>query len=240
MIAYRRFKTLILLSLTMTQAAATPPVMPAEILQDSIVSIAISLDESGLQQFGATSAALAIKQQIASNLSAWSFPVQVNHTQRSHGLHATIGPLHHGSTPAGFSFGSGNSDPRALEFQKADLITLSCSLFNMQHPTIRFELTQSVSALAPFLTEQLSTLCFDVLNKLPRRALPHATDPTEPTLSKPGWIPGIRVEIQEQTLPDVHPAHIQDQAVEESSSQKNLIIHNQGNPLTITIGHERK
>ena len=50
----------------------------------------------------------------------------------SHLLAATVHPLRTGSTPAGFSMSFGDSDPRAQDFQRAELIPISCTLVNTQ------------------------------------------------------------------------------------------------------------
>ena len=49
-----------------------------------------------------------------------------------HLLAATVYPLRTGSTPAGFSMSFGDSDPRAQNFQRAELIPISCALVNTQ------------------------------------------------------------------------------------------------------------
>jgi len=45
-----------------------------------------------------------------------------------HLLAATIYPLRTGSTPAGFSMSFGDSDPRAQDFQRAEIVPISCAL----------------------------------------------------------------------------------------------------------------
>ena len=45
-----------------------------------------------------------------------------------HLLAATVHPPRMGSTPAGFSMSFGDSDPRAQNFQRAELIPISCAL----------------------------------------------------------------------------------------------------------------
>ena len=47
-----------------------------------------------------------------------------------HLLAATVHPVRTGSTPAGFSMSFGDSDPRAQNFQRAELIPISCALVN--------------------------------------------------------------------------------------------------------------
>ena len=47
-----------------------------------------------------------------------------------HLLAATVYPLRTGSTPAGFSMSFGDSDPRAQNFQRVELIPISCALVN--------------------------------------------------------------------------------------------------------------
>jgi hypothetical protein len=57
--------------------------------------------------------------RISANLAGWGYPIG-NKDNRvfSHRLSAEIGAIEHSGTPTGFSFSAGNSDPRALDFQK--------------------------------------------------------------------------------------------------------------------------
>ena len=64
-----------------------------------------------------------ISSRVSANLSesGYSLAMQDNSTY-GHDLRGKIGFVKHRSTPAGFSFKAGNSDPRALDFQKADVV----------------------------------------------------------------------------------------------------------------------
>ena len=231
--------------------AISAPKIPSEVTEKAVTSIDLQLDEQNLQQFAVVLQATEIKNAIASNLKEWSFPLDTKEGLFSHRLVASVGVMKFGSTPAGFSFSSGNSDPRSPDFQKADVVPISCRLSRTDRPEASFELNASFSApkasektsanMSHELTDRLSTLCYDLLDKLPRKALPKASGTPSQTQIKPNWIPNIRVEVQEKPVPAVNTPTVSDPSVTvEEETQKTLIIHNQGNPLTITIGHERK
>lgn len=227
------------------------PKIPSEVTDVAVTAIDLQLDEQNLQQFAVVLQSSDIKNAISANLKEWSYPFNAVEGRYTHRLLASVGVMKHGSTPAGFSFSSGNSDPRSLDFQQADVVPISCRLSRTDRPEASYELTSSFSApkasektsanMTHELTDKLSTLCYDLLDKLPRKALPKESGTPNQTQIKPNWIPNIRVEIQEKPLPAVNATSISEPSVSvEEETQKSLIIHNQGNPLIITIGHERK
>lgn len=233
-----------------TNAAAAAK-LPAELTEPPVTAIDLQLNEQNLQQFSVVLEATAIRQAIASNLKEWSYPINPADARYSHTLSASIGVMKHGSTPAGFSFSSGNSDPRSPDFQQADVVPITCRLSRSDRSEVFFELNGSFSApkaadktianMNHELTDRISTLCYDLLDKLPRKSLPKESGSPSSNLIKPNWIPNIRVEVQEKPVPTINNNSVSEPSVTvEEETQKSLIIHNQGNPLIITIGHERK
>ena len=233
-----------------TGTALSAPKIPASLIQPAISALDLQLDQSHLQQFAVPVQAAVIKTNMMANLAEWSYPLKAIDGHFSHRLEAAIGLMQRGSTPAGFSFSSGNSDPRSPDFQQADVIPISCSLSRSDDPSVKFELKSAFSApsaaertsahLTHELSDRLSTLCYDLLDKLPRQALPKDSGTANPAQIKPNWIPNIRVEIQEKPLPAVRSSSVTEPEADDDGSQKSLLIHNQGDPLIITIGHERK
>jgi hypothetical protein len=92
------------------------------------------------------------------------------------------------------------------------------------------------------LVNDISTICFNLLSSLKINTLPYEKNLYS---TKPGWFPDIRVEIvndaDDSTTPEntAQPAASQD-IQKPTSSRKRMIIHNQGSPVIIKFGHERK
>ena len=63
----------------------------------------------------------ALSQRVSDNLAQWHFPMRTS-GNASHQLSATLGTVQTDTTPVGFSFSSGDSDPRGGGFQKAQVI----------------------------------------------------------------------------------------------------------------------
>lgn len=203
----------------------------------------------------------SIDEQVIRNLSGWRFPLKkAGETLYSHVLTADIGPVSHQSTPVGFSFSAGNSDPRAPEFQKANVMTVRCTLMEMEtaqtvaSQSLEFAATPIVESLTrkrdeatalARLADHISTVCFNLLDGL------HLQQPgpagTE-AVKQPAWMPEIRIEsVDEPVIKSVESIPIETgQAVETikqdenaSESRKQVIIHNQGSPVILKMGHDR-
>lgn len=206
----------------------------------------------------------AVVKQVSKNLAAWQYPISTQaSSQDTHRLEVKISRISHGSTPTGFSFSAGNSDPRALEFQKADVLPISCTLSALQHPEQSSALTMGFTTDTPALssdklTDHVATVCFNLLRevKWPTQAANSAPQATD---TQPSWFPEIRIEEARKpktvkpkvtTTPSKAPAEPTAKTAEpqpenaESSEnsdepQKDMIIHNQGSPVIIHFGHER-
>jgi hypothetical protein len=191
-----------------------------------------------------------IVQQVSENLVDWDYPIGAKESQSySHILKATVGSVEHTSTPAGFSFSSGNSDPRAMDFQKADVLLITCHLTSIAHPEQTGELSMGFTAnqadrhsLEPDkLVDHVSTVCFNLLRELRWPEQPKTE--THETI-KPGWIPEIRIETKEAPVSPVKKAaptnNTDNQAPNNNEARKQIIIHNQGSPVIFQFGHERQ
>ncbi len=189
-----------------------------------------------------------MQQQIQSNLSQWSYPFSDSSTEASsHSLAIEFGQIKRGSTPAGFSLTIGNSDPRALDFQQADVLTLSCSLFPTGQPDKRTHMTMEIIAddfknfaqsqshdddWIEKLTDNFSTVCFNLLDSLNVKR----TVPEKQTLSSPDWMPEIRIEIEnEQPLKKESEQHesINQEPASESDNKPNQ--KSESNPIQTEI-----
>ncbi|MDT4329854.1 hypothetical protein ACQE3D_04540 [Methylomonas sp. MS20] len=222
-----------------TPALAADAVKPLQ-------AVAFSVADDNLRQFGFALESAALADRVRDNLAEWEFPLPVQ-GPFSHSLQAKLGKVAHRETPVGFSFSSGNSDPRATDFQKADVLPITCILRDAGNQAVLIERESTFSAHAfgkdvaqsyvtDKLVDQISTACLDVLEHAP---LPKTEGRVKTALFKPKWMPDVRVEVREgQGTVDANgvaqPAAVGDEP------KKEVIIHNQGNPVIFTFGHERK
>jgi hypothetical protein len=88
------------------------------------------------------------------------------------------------------------------------------------------------------LVDHISTVCFNLLSELnwPNKA------PSEPSVGiKPSWIPEVRIETVSDRPVESEQADTSDKTVtHEIDGRKQIIIHNQGSPLILKFGHERR
>ncbi len=212
--------------------------------------------EHSARFFGADLQEQAIASQIADNLAEWGYNIySKNADNYSHHVTIEIDPIKHGATPAGFSFSSGNSNPRSPNFQKADVLPMRCFLTPRDEPSKSAELTVLVDSsdylrhadkpnqqqkLVKLLVNDLSTACFNLLDNLKVKTVP-AEKQTKP--GKPSWIPAIRVEVTNDNEPSINQPStlITNEKIKQKNEQprKHIIIHNQGTPVIFKFGPER-
>lgn len=211
--------------------------------------------ELQLEGIDSSASSSEIGQQVIKNIADWNYPIGAKENQSySHILKATVGKIEHSSTPTGFSFSSGNADPRALDFQKADVLPISCELAAIAHPEQSGELNMELmasevdkQALAPNkLADHISTVCFNLLREL-KWPEPHKTNAKSSV--SPNWMPEIRIETKEvpakpvnKVEPDNNTDTFEVEEIEpdKSDARKQIIIHNQGSPVIFQFGHERR
>ena len=207
-----------------------------------------------------------VSHEVSKNLAAWDYPVGAKEDEPfSHTIKATVGAVEYGDTPSGFSFSSGNSDPRAMGFQKTFVLPITCQLSSIAHPEQSGELklgfsTDEASKVflgSDKLADHISTVCFNLLTELKWLIKPkQSTDTT--TIKSPGWMPEIRIETKEVPLAPVNKATTPDDSKASPSDsneiegveaktiapttehRKQIIIYNQGSPVILELGHERK
>lgn len=192
-------------------------------------------------------------KQVDANLADAGYPIAAdNPGEASHVLTAVLGPIRLGALPVGFSFKAGNSDPRSLAFQKAEVMSITCSLRAKDRPDLLAELTMDIDGkairhatepavyeaeLIDLLSTEISTVCYNLLNGI---ELPRQNGNTREQQVSPSWLPEIRIE--QQTVPEIRQS---DEATDEqhkiqNPSGKRIIIRNNGSPVIFTWGHERK
>jgi hypothetical protein len=204
--------------------------------------------------FGNALETTEIVDRVINNLAEWGYPFTgAESNEYSHDLVLNINSIIHGSTPVGFSFTSGNSDPRALDFQKADVLPLTCTLMPKGQTELRAELTLEVLAkdysqhqkddtkLIDSLINDASTACFNLLRSLSVKTVSEESPGQSLT---PSWIPEIQVEYdidKEMELSSGdNKTPADNKTVTKPSPRKRIVIHNQGNPVIFKFGHERK
>ncbi|MFZ2449698.1 MAG: hypothetical protein WAW36_04165 [Methylovulum miyakonense] len=220
-----------------------------------------------------------LRAAVIANLSQWRFPLQTENGQAyTHTLTVEIGDSKYDQTPVGFSFSSGNSDPRAPGFQKANVTPIQCRLTHNANPKQEEQLEMTFSApssstnsqkLQETLADNISSVCFDLLDSLKFLPPPTAAQ-TAATVTTPTWMPSVQVEtvpvpqpqpkvenVPAVTLPatttpasapnaptavasPVVPAATAPTTAEPQETRKQLIIHNQGTPVIIKFGYDRR
>ncbi len=221
---------------------------PENIAKAEISAIQFSLVDDNLDQFGFGLSSSLITERVSKNLAEWHYPVKLNETGYSHILEATLGRIVNEETPTGFSYSSGNSDPRSPQFQKANVLPISCRLKKVGSKDTNAEnkMTFSVYQLsggfsqtkvADKLVDQISTACLSLLEEL---KLPTAGNTTDSSTFKPTWMPELRVEVKQVPEP-ADPKNTKPSVTESNDNgRKQIIIYNQGSPLTIDFGHVRR
>ncbi|BBA34763.1 uncharacterized protein sS8_2818 [Methylocaldum marinum] len=155
----------------------------------------------------------AMAERISKNLSSWGYPVEAEQSEDveievTHEMTARVGSVENKGTPTGFSFSIGNSDPRALGFQKADVLPVTCTLKSTARSSETASLfmdfiadekvkdssrARNDPALLKIFENHIGTVCFNLLDKLkvPRKKSASST-------STSTWMPEIRIEVTEK------------------------------------------
>ena len=216
--------------------------------KSAMTAIEFSLADDNLEQFGFSLSRQQLAERVSKNLAEWQFPVKLADPHFSHTLKARLDKIVHQETPVGFSFSSGNADPRAADFQKADVLPITCSftrigsknkaiVHKMTFSTGAFFSDASQAKVLEKLVDQISTTCFNLLDDL---KLPSADKKTDTTTFKPAWMPSVQVVIKEEPSPAGSKKPDTTKNETNRVIDKQLIINNQGSPLTLHLGHERR
>jgi hypothetical protein len=164
-------------------AFASGPKKNDEMFDASAVKlIQLGIEPIDQQALGISAAKQEMTEQVKKNLAEWGYPIEIMSGKAyTHTLKVRVDPVEPGaSTPPGFSFSAGNSDPRAIDFQKAGVLPVSCELTSIAHPEQSAMLTMSFTTHSmPWVDKQgryaissdklvdhISTACFNLLNDL--------------------------------------------------------------------------
>lgn len=244
----QKIHTLSLALASILSIASSPCLQADPFDPNNISAIEIQVLDVNMQQFGQTFSAIELRNQVVNKLSEWPFPLKAINNAYSHSLIASLGQVSNQATPVGFSFSAGNSDPRAVNFQKADVLEISCSLQSKTDPKQSKQQTSTFSVhsfspesskakLQDKLSDQISTACFSLLDDLHlARKISNGVESRE---FKPSWMPEVRIEVKETPAVKTSPLANTTESVSEES-RKEIIIHNQGSPVILNFGHERR
>jgi hypothetical protein len=245
-----RTSSLLASLIVLAGCAAGPKPEGAHPRPESVGTVLLRIAPDNLD--GARLAAMA--EQVGRNLNAWGYAVTSDaEPGYSHVMEARVGAVEKKSTPTGFSFGIGNSDPRAVDFQKAEVLPVTCELRSATRPKETASLYMGFVAGEKFrdpalLVNHIGTVCFNLLDdlKVPRRK----KTAVENSVSPSSWVPEVRIEVREK--PAAGPTEVPASPVQPEASppvqtetrdgegRKQVIIHNQGAPVILEFGYERK
>ncbi len=215
-----------------------------------------------------------IEKNVTHYLSQAGYPLALDYPhgneQISHVLEARIGKIKKQETPTGFSLSIGNSNPRAMDFQKARVLPIRCTLRSRRNPEEKISLFMDFLTKGTITTREgsderkidqysnhIATVCFNLLEHL--RVSKRSTDSV---VEHDPWLPEIRIEETPSSnydkKPKTRPSASENSNAADSAStkskttkktnpslpktntQKRMIIENQGQPIILDFGYERK
>jgi len=239
---------LIVMSCMIGTVSKTAVAASIEVEKHTITEIKFDLADDNLAQFGFSLSKQQIAEKVSKNLAEQQFPITLTDKQSSHSLKAKLDKIDFQKPPVGFSFNTGNADPRSIDFQKTEVLPISCQLSKTGSNIVLMERTMTFSTqsflghsnqsqLSEKLIDQISTACFNLLDEL---KLPSPEKKTNITLSKPNWMPSVQVVVKSipVTVNSVPAINSHSQATD--SDDKEIIINNQGSPLTLHMGVDRR
>jgi len=176
---------------------------------ERVSSLAFQLAPENFGQDLAPANRQEMSQSISQNLASLDYPVKTSAERAdkpAYTLEGRIGVASQKATPAGFTLEFGNSDPRALNFQKAEVLPISCALHTQNQAesamtlsgefALPSEFSELVGGKQPavppaFYVDRITTVCLNLLTelKIPKNkaAQPGAGIP---------WAPSLNIEIR--------------------------------------------
>jgi len=214
----------------------------------SITGIKFELANDNLAQFGFSLSKQQIAEKVSKNLAEQQFPITQTDSNSSHSLKARLDKIDYQKPPIGLSFSTGNADPRSADFQKTEVLPITCQLNKIGSNIVLIERTMTFSTqsffshsnqsqLSEMLIDQISTVCFNLLDEL---KLPSPEKKANITLSKPTWMPSVQVVVKSIPVPVNSVPTINSHSLANDSDDKEIIINNQGSQLTLHMGVDRR
>jgi hypothetical protein len=242
-----------LIATLLSACASGPKKIDVAFDVNAIKLIQLNIASIDPQALATATAKQDMTEQTGKNLADWGYPIEtMTGKAYTHLLKASVNPVEHSaSTPKGFSFSTGNPDPRAQDFQKTDVLPVSCELTSIEHPEQSRLLSMSFTIPgSPWLGQQnsypvssnnlvdhISTVCFNLLNDL---KWPKDQEKLSPQLIKSGWMPEIRIETIDEPADQTKALKPDNEVSETKEGRKQITVHNQGSPVTIKFGYERR
>ena len=207
-----RFAILVAISLFTLAACAIDSKPRANLSNpERVTAIKFVISTDNFAKIAITNQTTQMAEEISRHLISWGYPVKagtVPDEAFTHTLEGEIGKLERTTTPPGLTLDFGNSDPRALDFQKADVVTVACVLRSRNKieepiklsgkfslPVGLDDLTDSVRKPIPpsFYADSIATVCLNLLTelKIPKTA------PVGPNMP---WKPAVDIEIRDKPL----------------------------------------
>lgn len=183
-------------------------------LPNAVRSIRLQLTPEQLGPASEVGRISELSNAIGRNLRSHGYPVyegdpaRAGHAAYTHVMGARVSAPEKRSTPPGLSFTFGSSDPRALDFQKADVVSITCLLGSVEKPneavTLKgdfalevglgnwFESRRAPASMA-FYTDRIGTVCLNLLTNL---GILKAATPE--SAAQAPWTPEVRVEVRDK------------------------------------------
>lgn len=209
-----------------------------------------------------------LTRAVSQNLSAWGYAIAGRAGDLAmtptHIMTVSVGRMEQHSTPMGFSFAIGNSDPRARNFQQADTVPVTCTLTSVESAkesaslTLRFGSEAASSDLrnSKIWIDHIGTACYNLLTDL---KIPRQTKAGTSETRSPAWMPEVRIEVKPKPNPSAVPAQTAQPSVplgsdsaptsetsgiqtetQGNEGRRQVIIHNQGSPVILEFGYDRR
>ena len=229
-------------------ASITAEAANIEMEKAAITGIKIELADDNLAQFGFSLSKQLIAEKVRKNLIEQKFPITLTDSNTTHTLKAKLDKIDYQKPPVGLSFSNGNADPRSADFQKTEVLPINCQLNKigtnatlterkMTFSTQSFFTHSNPIQLSEKLADQISTTCFNLLDEL---KLANPDKKTNITLSKPAWMPSVQVVVKSipVTINSAPTINHNNEIID--LGDKEMIINNQGSPLTLHMGVDRR
>ena len=212
---------------------------------ERVTAIKFVISTDNLAKTAITNQTTQMAEEISRHLISWGYPVKSAVLQNeafTHTLEGQVGKLEKTTTPPGLSLYFGNSDPRALDFQKTDVLPVACilrSLNKTEEPiklTGKFslppgldDLMGTIKPIPPsFYADSIATVCLNLLTelKIPKTA------PVGPNMP---WKPAVDIEIRDKPLAtDPRPPPAKPIAHDDATTPEKPLANTSGNTPATT------
>ena len=199
----------ILIGLNVAGCAIGDKPRPALSAPEKVTAISFSLSPANFEGRATAGQLRELTEAISGNLKSLGYPVRplpAGEPGSAYRLEGQIGKPERQATPPGLSMSFGNSDPRALDFQKANVMPVTCLLRSPDQAEKPVKLAGEFSLPADvdellgtpvkpvpmdFYVDRIGTVCLNLLTEL---QIPK----TEPAAPAAAWKPTVNIEIRDK------------------------------------------